>query len=176
MRRKGRLRRSYLPSVDGLETRGLLSAGGAIVSAAIRGIPAGLIPPIRGTITGTVTNMTQLSPTSEMVSYTARGKANIIGDGKGSGQHVITSKALKNGTSRDTYKNGSATVKGTTDTVAIRYKGTGHTNADGSFTATWKGTARSVAGTNAGLSGSFAAKISGSSRTGSFTITFSISL
>jgi hypothetical protein len=175
MSHNDRLRRSHIPLVDGLETRGLLSAGGtSVLLAEIHGIPAFLAPTIRGTIDGTVTNITPISSTSELVSYRAQGKANIIGDGKGFGQHVITSKVLKNHSTNDTYKNGSATVKGTTDTVAIRYSGTGHTNANGSWTATWKGTARSVAGEHAGLSGSFTAQLSGNSRSGTFTINLTI--
>jgi hypothetical protein len=108
------------------------------------------------------------------VAYTAQGKANIIGDGRGSGQHTITSKAVKHHPTNDTYSNGTATVTGTTDTVAIRYTGTGHTNANGSFTATLHGTARSVAGLHSGLSGSFTAQLSGNSRTGAFAISFTI--
>jgi hypothetical protein len=134
------------------------------------------IPPIKGTITGTVTSITPLSAHSEVVNYTAKGKANIIGDGRGSGEHTITSKILKNHTSNDTYSKGSATLQGTTDLVSLQYTGTGHTNANGSFTATLHGTARSIGGLHEGLSGSFTAQLSGTNRTGPFTISFSIKL
>ena len=132
------------------------------------------MPLIKGTIQGTVTGITPLSASSDVVAYVARGKANIIGDGKGFGQHTIQSKVLRDHSSSDTYSNGTGTIVGTTDTVAIRYKGTGHTNPDGTWTARWTGTARSVAGLHAGLSGSFSARASGNYRTGTFTIAITI--
>jgi hypothetical protein len=167
-------RRNLAPSVEGMESRNLLSAGAASLAASeVRELEFH-IPVIKGTITGTVTSITPVSGTTEVVAYSAHGKANIIGDGGGTGQHTIMSKVVKKHPTNDTYSNGSATVTGTTDTVAIRYTGTGHTNANGSFTATLHGTATSVAGEHAGLSGSFTAQLSGNSRTGSFRITFSI--
>jgi hypothetical protein len=175
MFRNASRRLSRTPVVDGLESRGLLSGGAASVAvASFHGIPTTFLPAIKGTIHGVVTGIAPISATSEVVTYTARGKANIIGDGKGFGQHTIKSKALKNHTTSDTYSNGSATVIGTTDTVAIRYTGAGHTNTNGSWTATWKGTARSVAGQHSGLSGSFSAQLSGDSRSGEFTINLTI--
>lgn len=174
MDRKIAGRRKRIPLVEGLESRGLLSSGVPTVSHAAIETIASLIPAITGTIHGTITQITPLSANSQEVFYTARGKANIIGDGKGSGHHVIVSKPLKNGGSKDIYKNGLATIAGTTDTVAIHYTGQGHTNANGSFTANWKGTARSVAGSHAGIGGSFSARISGPSRTGDFMIKITI--
>jgi len=169
-----RHRRSSTPFVEGLESRRLLSAGRASVVSAEFSIPSGLIPAIKGTIYATITSISQLSPTTELVDYTAQGKATIIGDGKGYGQTEVVRKLLKNGSTNDTYKNGSATILGNTDTVAIHYSGTGHTNAAGNWTATWKGTAKSVAGEHAGLSGSFSAKLSGSNQSGTFTVNLTI--
>jgi hypothetical protein len=175
MNRGNRKRRSHSPRVEGLESRGLLTAGVASVSASsFHGIPAFLIPAIKGTIQGDVTGVTPISASSEIVTYTARGEANIIGDGKGFGEHTMMSKLLKNHTSKDTYSNGSATIVGTTDTVAIHYTGFGHTSMNRSWTATWIGTAKSVAGQHVGLGGSFSAQLSGSARSSSFTIHFSI--
>jgi hypothetical protein len=174
--RHDRQRRSRTPNVEGLESRNLLSAGIASpTSAEIHGLKF-VIPPIKGTIHGTITSITPISATSEVVDYLAQGKANIIGDGRGSGEHTITSKVVKKHPTNDTYSNGLATVTGTTDTVNFNYSGTGHTNANGSFTATLHGRATSVAGLHAGLSGSITAQISGNNRTGSFTISFSIKL
>ena len=163
-----RQRRSRSPIVEGLESRNLLSAGVHELKFAI--------PAIKGTIHGTVTSITPTSATAEIVEYTAIGKANIIGDGRGSGQHTITSKVVKKHPTNDTYSNGRATVAGTTDMVDFSYSGTGHTNPNGSFTATLHGRATSVAGLDAGLSGSFTAQLSGNNRTSSFTISFSIKL
>jgi hypothetical protein len=181
MMRHDRQRRSRTPKVEGLESRNLLSAGFTSHGVAeIHGIkftiPPIKIPPISGTIHGTVTNIAQTSSTTEVVNYTALGKANIIGDGHGSGQHTITSKVVKKHPTNDTYSNGLATITGTTDTVKFSYTGTGHTNANGSFTATLHGKATSIAGLDAGLSGSITAQISGNNRTGSFTISFSVKL
>jgi hypothetical protein len=168
-------RQSRHPVVEGLESRNLLSAGGSSAFAAeVRSLAGSFILSISGTIQGTVTSITRVSATTEVVTYTAHGKANIIGDGSGSGRHTITSQLLKNKSTQDTYTNGSATVQGTTDRVAIHYAGTGQTKPNGSFTATLKGTAASIAGEHAGLSGSFVAQLSGSSRTGPFTISFTI--
>ena len=125
---------------------------------------------------GTVTSITPTSATTEVVDYRPTGKANIIGDGSGPGHHTITSKVVKKHPSNDTYSKGLATITGTTDTVAFSYTGTGHTNANGSFTATLHGKATSVAGEHAGLSGSITAQLSGNNRTGSFTISFSVKL
>jgi hypothetical protein len=181
MMRHDRQRRSRAPKVEGLESRNLLSAGvaspgGAEIHELKFVIPPIKIPPIHGTIHGTITNITQSSSTTEVVSYTAQGKANIIGDGHGSGQHTITSKVVKKHPTNDTYSNGLAMITGTTDTVNFSYTGTGHTNANGSFTATLHGKATSVAGLHAGLSGPITAQISGNNRTGSFTISFSVKL
>jgi hypothetical protein len=176
MIRHDRQRRSRTPNVEGLEYRNLLSASVASsVIAEIHGLKIS-IPPITGTIHGTITSITHASATTEVVDYTAAGKANIIGDGHGSGQHTITSKVVKNHPTNDTYTNGLATITGTTDTVKFSYTGTGHTNANGSFTATLHGKATSVAGEHAGLTGSITAQISGNNRTGSFTISFSVKL
>ena len=169
-----RQRRSRTPNVEGLESRNLLSAGVAsTIVAEIHELKIS-IPPIKGTIHGTITSITHTSATTEVVDYTAAGKANIIGDGHGSGQHTITSKVVKKHPTNDTYSKGTATITGTTDTVNFSYTGTGHTNANGSFTATLHGKATSVAGEHAGLSGSITAQISGNNRTGSFTISFSV--
>jgi hypothetical protein len=181
MVRHNRERRGRTPNVDGLETRNLLSAGVAAPSVAeIHAlnfvIPPIKIPPIKGTIHGMVTSLTPISATSEIVDYTAQGKANIIGDGRGSGQHTITSKVVKKHPTNDTYTKGLATLTGTTDTVQFSYTGTGHTNANGSFTATLHGKATSIAGEHQGLSGSITAQISGNNRTSLFTISFSIKL
>jgi hypothetical protein len=170
-----RKRRNRQPVVEGFESRDLLSAGlSSAVVAEFRTLGASMIPAISGTIQGTVTRITPISASSEVVTYSAQGKANIIGDGRGTGQHTITSTHLKNGGTSDIYRNGLATVKGTTDLVAIHYAGTGQTRPNGSFTATLQGTAVSVAGQHAGLGGSFVALLSGNSRTGPFTITFTI--
>jgi hypothetical protein len=171
-----RQRRSRTPIVEGLESRNLLSAGVAGDPAAEVHQLGFTIPAIKGTIQGTVTSIVPISTKSEIVEYIAEGKANIIGDGRGFGSHTITSKIVKKHPTNDTYTNGTATVTGTTDMVAIHYTGTGHTNANGSFTATLRGRATSVAGMDQGLSGSFTAQLSGNSRTGSFTISFSIKL
>ena len=180
MMRHDRRRRSRTPNVEGLESRNLLSAGvspaGAEIHALKFVIPPIKIPPINGTIHGTITSITPISATTSVVDYTAAGKANIIGDGHGSGQHTITSKVVKKHPTNDTYSKGTATIIGTTDTVKFSYTGTGHTNANGSFTATLHGTATSIAGEHAGLSGSITAQISGNNRTGSFTISFSVKL
>jgi hypothetical protein len=175
MMRHDRQRRSRSPIVEGLEPRNLLSAGVAPHSGEVHELRIS-IPAIKGTIHGTITSITPISSTSEVVDYTAQGKANIIGDGRGFGQHTITSKAVKKHPSNDTYSKGQATIVGTTDTVNFSYSGTGHTNANGSFTATLHGRATSVAGEHAGLSGSITAQISGNNRTGSFTISFSVKL
>jgi len=172
---------SRTPNVEGLESRNLLSATAASpLSAEVHALkftlPPIKIPPINGTIRGTITSITPTSKTTEVVTYTAIGKANIIGDGRGGGQHTLTSKPVKNHPSNDTYANGQATVTGTTDTVAITYSGTGHTNANGGFTANLKGKATSIAGLDVGLSGPFSATLSGNNRTGSFTISFSVKL
>jgi hypothetical protein len=174
--RTDRQRRSRSPIVEGLESRNLLNAGvlahpGAEVHELKVAIPA-----IKGTIHGTVTSITPISSTTSVVDYSAQGKANIIGDGRGTGEHTITSKVVKKHPTNDTYRNGSATITGTTDTVAITYTGTGHTNANGRFTATLHGRATSIAGLHQGLGGSFTAQISGNNRTGSFTITFAVKL
>jgi hypothetical protein len=181
MMRHDRERRSRTPNIEGLESRNLLSAGvastiGAEIHELKFVIPPIKIPPINGTIHGTVTSITPITATSEVVDYTAAGKANIIGDGHGSGHQTITSKVVKNHPTNDTYTNGLATITGTTDTVKFSYTGTGHTNPNGSFTATLHGTATSIAGEHAGLSGSITAQISGNNRTGSFTISFSVKL
>ena len=174
MIRTNRQRRRRAPIVEGMESRNLLSAGARIdLSAVVHELRLS-IPAIHGTIRGTVTNIAPISASTEVVTFSAQGKANIIGDGRGTGQYTITSKAVKHHPTNDTYTNGSATVTGTTDTVALRYTGTGHTNANGTFTATLHGTARSVAGQHAGLSGSFTAQLSGNSRTGPFVISFTI--
>src|SRR4051794_1210792 len=149
--RNDRQRRGRSPIVEGLESRNLLSAGVAAHPGAEVHELKVAIPAIRGTIHGTVTNVTRISSTTEVVDYTAQGKANIIGDGSGTGEHTITSKVVKKHPTNDTYRNGSATLTGTTDTVAITYTGTGHTNANGSFTATLRGRATSVAGLHTGL-------------------------
>lgn len=148
----------------------------ALLSHGILGALSSRIPPIQGTIHGTVTQITPLSANSELVSYTAIAKANIIGDGRGGGSHVIKSRPFRMGGSIDQYQNGNATVKGTTDTVAIRYTGIGRTLPDGSFTANWRGVAISVADEHAGLSGPFNAHASGNSRTGDFSINISLRL
>lgn len=176
MMRHDRQRRGRSPIVEGLEPRNLLSAGiAAHPSAEIHELKF-VIPTIKGSIHGTVTSITPISSTSEIVDYTAIGKANIIGDGRGAGEHTITSKVVKKHPTNDTYTNGRASVTGTTDTVNFTYSGTGHTNANGSFTATLHGRATSVAGEHVGLSGSFTASLSGNNRTGSFTISFSVKL
>lgn len=168
--------RSLSPNVEGMESRNLLNAGIASdLGAIVRDLKIS-IPAIKGTIHGTITSITPISSTTEIVDYTAAGKANIIGDGSGFGQHTITSKVVKKHPTNDTYSHGQATVTGTTDTVNFSYTGTGHTNANGSFTATLHGKATSVAGEHAGLSGSFTAQISGNNRTGSFTISFNLKL
>jgi hypothetical protein len=169
-----RQRRGRSPILEGMESRNLLSGGLASQLAAEVHVLRLKIPPIQGTIRGTVAGITPISASTEVVTFSAQGKANIIGDGRGSGQFTIASKAVKHHPTNDTYSNGSATVTGTTDTVAIRYTGTGHTNANGSFTATLHGTAKSVAGQHSGLSGSFTAQLSGNSRTGPFAISFTI--
>jgi hypothetical protein len=181
MIRRDRERRSRTPNVEGLEPRNLLSAGVASAIGAeiheLKFVPPPIkIPPINGTIHGTITSITPISATTSVVDYTAAGKANIIGDGHGSGQHTITSKVIKKHPTNDTYTKGLATITGTTDTVTFRYTGTGHTDANGSFTATLHGNATSIAGEHAGLSGSITAQISGNNRTGSFTISFSVKL
>lgn len=173
MRETRTKRRAWIPTVEGMESRAVLSTMTPSLSAAmVRELKASLIPAIKGTIQGTVTSITPISATSQIVTYDGKGKANIIGDGRGTGQHTITSRPLRNGGSTDTYRNGSLTVKGTTDLVSVHYTGTGRTNKNGSFTATLRGTAQSVAGANAGLSGSFTAQLSGNSRTGTFMINF----
>ncbi len=175
MNRNHRSRKTRALIVEAVESRTLLStAVPALSERAARIVEAFAIPAIKGFINGTVTGITQLSPNSELVTYSGKGKANIIGDGKGTGQHVITSHLLKNGSSNDTYRQGSAMIRGTTDLVSVQYTGKGRTNPNGSFTATLHGRARSVSGSAAGLSGSFTAQISGSSRTGPFTINFTI--
>jgi hypothetical protein len=172
--RTDRQRRGRSPIVEGLESRNLLSAGVAAHSGAeVHGLKVA-IPAIKGTIHGTVTSVTPISSTTAIVAYTAQGKANIIGDGIGSGEHTITSKVVKKHPTNDTYRNGSATITGTTDTVAITYTGTGHTSANGRFTANLHGRATSIAGLHAGLGGSFTAQLSGNTRSGSFTITFTV--
>lgn len=173
MKRPNRIRPRYSPTVEVAGARALLSL--AVPAGPSARVPEfSFVPAIHGFIDGTVTNVTPVSSTSEVVSYSAHGKANIIGDGSGTGQHTITSQHLRNGASRDVYRNGSAMIRGTTDLVSVHYTGSGHTNPNGSFTATLHGTARSVAGLDAGLSGSFTAQIRGSSRTGPFTIQFTI--
>ena len=174
MTRTDRQRRRRTPIVEGMETRNLLSSGGRLdLSAVVHELKL-KIPAIQGTIHGTVSNITPISATTEVVTFSAQGKANIIGDGRGHGQYTIASKPVKHHPTNDTYTNGTATVTGTTDTVALRYTGTGHTNANGTFTATLHGTAKSVAGQHAGLSGSFTAQLGGNSRTGPFVISFTI--
>lgn len=167
--------RSRAPIFHELESRALMSAGltSSTAAAEIRAL-ASFIPLIKGTITGTVTNITHVSPTTDVISYTAHGKANIIGDGNGSGHHTITRKPVKGRPTNDTWSNGQATVTGTTDTVAFNYSGTGHTNANGSFSATLHGRATSIAGLNRGLSGSFNAQVSGNVQSNTFTITFTV--
>lgn len=173
MKRPNRIPPRYSPTVELAEPRALVSV--AVPAAHPVRVPEfSFIPAIHGYIDGTVTNITPISPTSAIVSYSGHGKANIIGDGSGTGQHTITSQHLRNGSTRDSYRNGSAMIQGTTDLVSVHYTGSGHTNPNGSFTATLHGTARSVAGLDAGLSGSFTAQISGSSRTGPCTIHFTI--
>lgn len=175
MRQNHAKRRAWNPTVEGMESRNLLSTVAPSVSAAaVRELRASFIPVIRGTIQGTVTSITPISSTSQVVTFEGRGQGNIIGDGRGTGQHTITSRPLRNGGTIDTYRDGSVTVEGSTDRVVAQYTGTGRTNRNGSFTAILRGTARSVAGANAGLSGAFVARLSGSSRTGAFTITFTI--
>ena len=73
MKRHDRERRSRTPKVEGLESRNLLSAGFAPHGVAeIHGIkftiPPIKIPPISGTIHGTVTNIAQTSTTTEVVN------------------------------------------------------------------------------------------------------------
>ncbi len=178
MSRNNRPRRKCVPQVDGLEQRGLMTAGlrSAFFSHQLMRSISSLVPPIRGTIHGTITQITPLSARSQEVSYTAVAKANIIGDGRGGGHHMILSRPLRHGGTLDLYRNSAAAVKGTTDTVAIGYNGTGRTQPDGSFTANWRGTARSIAGLHAGLAGSFNAHASGNARTGDFTINILIRL
>ncbi|HEU5117578.1 MAG TPA: hypothetical protein VFT74_13115, partial [Isosphaeraceae bacterium] len=148
MIRTRRPSRKCVPSVSGLETRGLMATGfrSAFLSQGILSAIASRVPPIQGTIHGTVTQVIPLSANSEEVVYTAIAKANIIGDGRGFGSHVIISRPFRGGTTLDQYRNGSAAVKGTTDTVAINYNGIGITRPDGSFSANWRGRAMSVAG------------------------------
>ncbi len=146
----------------------------ALLSQSILSAISSRVPPIQGTIHGTVTQVIPLSASSEQVVYTAIAKANIIGDGRGFGSHVIISRPFRGGTTLDQYRNGSASITGTTDTVAIGYNGLGITQPDGSFTANWRGRATSVAGEHAGLAGSFSAHGSGNSRTGDFVINISI--
>lgn len=146
----------------------------AFLSHGILSAISARIPPIQGTIRGSVTQITPLSANSEQVAYTAIAKANIIGDGRGGGSHVIISRPFRLGGSIDLYKSGLATVKGTTDTVSIRYSGIGRTLPDGSFSANWRGFAVSVQGQHAGLSGPFQAHASGNSRTGDFVINISL--
>ncbi len=168
------MRRSCVPCVsgiEGLEKREVLSAGLRVPAFKIN-----LGVTIQGTIHGSVTEITPISPTAQLVNYTGIGKANIIGDGHGSGHHVITSHAAGKKPTNDTYSQGQLSLAGTTDQVQVTYTGTGHTKADGSFTATLKGTAQSVAGQHAGLSGGFTATLSGNNRTGTFTVTFKIKL
>lgn len=173
MKRQNRTRPRYTPTVEVAEARALLSLA-VPAPAAVRALEFSFVPAIHGTIYGTVTSVTPVSPTSEIVSYSGHGKANIIGDGSGTGQQTITSQHLRNGSTRDIYRNGSTMIQGTTDLVSVHYTGAGRTNPNGSFMATLHGTARSVAGLDAGLSGSFVAQISGNSRTGPFTIRFTI--
>ena len=174
MIRTDRQRRGRTPMVERMESRLVPSTGAGLNPTALIHELKLNIPPIHGAIQGTVTNIAPISATTEVVTFSAQGKANIIGDGRGSGQFTIASKAVKHHPTNDTYTNGSATVTGTTDTVAIHFTGTGHTNANGTFTATLHGTARSVAGQHAGLSGSFTAQLNGNSRTGPFAISFTI--
>lgn len=181
MIRSDRQRPRRTPNVEGLESRNLLSAGIAPsnlaeVHALKTGTPPIKIPLIKGTLHGMVTSVTPTSSTSEVVTYTVVGKANIIGDGHGNGQHTITSKLVKRHSTNDTYAHGQAKLIGTTDTVAITYSGSGHTNANGSFTATLKGKATSVAGLHAGRSGPFNASLSGNNSSSSFTVSFTIKL
>ena len=174
MTRIDRSRFRRVPNLDGLELRRLLSTI-ARPSAEVHALRISL-PTIHGTIQGTVTSITPINGSTEVVTYTAQGKANIIGDGRGSGQHTLTSKVVKKHPTNDTYTNGLATLSGTTDMVQYHYTGTGHTKADGSFTATLHGRATSVGGLHSGLSGNITAQLSGNNRTGVFTITFSIKL
>ncbi len=169
-----RARRKRTPSVLELESREVLSGGIAASAAAEIRALASFVPLIKGTINGTVTSVTRVSATTDVVTYTAHGKANIIGDGNGSGQHTIMRKPVKGHPTSDTWSNGNASVTGTTDTVAFNYSGTGHTNANGSFTASLHGRATSVAGLHTGLSGSFTAQIAGNVNSNTFTITFSV--
>src|SRR4051794_4912426 len=116
-----RQRRRRAPVVEGMETRNLLSAGAGLNLSAVAHELRLHIPAIHGTIHGTVTNIAPISATTEVVTFSAQGKANVIGDGRGTGQYTITSKPVKHHPTNDTYTNGSATVTGTTDTVAIRF-------------------------------------------------------
>jgi hypothetical protein len=176
MLRDKRRCRTYVPSLDGLETRGLMATGfrSALLSHGIQSVLSARIPPIQGTIQGTVTQIAPLSANSQQVVYTAIAKANIIGDGRGGGSHVIISRPFRMGGSIDLYKDGSASVRGTTDTVSIHYSGIGRTLPDGSFIANWRGVAASVAGEHAGLSGRFQAHAVGTSRTGDFVVSISL--
>ena len=135
MRQNRRSRWSAL-NLEGLESRAVCNGSWASsVAAEISALKLNLGIAIQGTIHGTVTSITPLSSTSELVTYTAQGKANIIGDGRGGGHHVITSKAVKNRPTNDTYSQGFLTVTGTTDEVDMTYTGSGHTQSNGSFTA-----------------------------------------
>ena len=163
--------------VEGLETRNLLSTAAPSMSAAVaelRQLQAAVATVIKGTISGKVTGITRLSATSQLVTYTGQGMSSVFGKISVTGRHTITTKLIKNKPSDDTYTKGTATAKGTTGAVALTYTGTGHTAANGVYTATWTGTALETAGQAVGLKGTFVAQVSGNVRTGVFSITFTI--
>jgi hypothetical protein len=159
---------------EGLESRTLLNA--AMPSPAVADVhtlTTSVPKVIKGTIHAHVTSKSVVAPGVAVLTFSGSGSAGVVGKISVSGQHTVSTVAGKK-VSNDSYSAGSAVLTSSVVVIDVTYSGFGHTKANGSSSATLAGTATAVAGMDVGQSGAFTAQLTGNSRTGAFTVTFTI--
>jgi hypothetical protein len=169
-----RKRRSRLLVAEGLESRALLNAALPSPSVAeVHALTSSVPKLIKGTIHAHITGKSVVAPGVTVLTYSGYGNAGLVGAISVSGHHKVSTVAGRK-LSTDSYSAGSATLASSVVTIDVTYSGFGHTKANGSSSATLAGTAIAVAGMDVGLSGTFTAQLTGNTRTGAFTITFTL--
>lgn len=169
---KARTRRRRQFSIEGLESRNLLSvpipSPGEIGGITREGA-------IKGTIHGSITSQTPIAGNAQHVTanFSGNGNAPHLGAVSLSGTETITiSMSGKN--SNQSYSGGSATLSAYAGKFTLTFTGSGHTNKNGTLTGNFHGTAKGTSGLVVGVNAPLSFQIRGNAKTGTFTMTFRI--
>lgn len=172
MFRNERTRRRRQFSIEGLESRNLLSvpipSPGEIGGITAEGA-------IKGTINASYTSQTPINgnPHKLLAKFSGKGNAPHLGSVTLTGLETISITTAGKNTNQS-YTGGTGTLSAYAGNFTLTFSGSGHTTCQGTMTGTFHGTAVGTSGLVKGASAPLSFQIRSVGHTGAFKITFRI--